>query len=817
MPDRDDVARAAAAKALEVASRAIQTAQSIRGEKGDKGDPGEIQVLNVPVPGPKGDRGDVGPQGPEGPRGFTGPKGDKGEIGDKGDKGDKGDVGPVGPAGKDGKDGSRGAIGPVGPQGPEGPLGPMPKHEKKGVMIRFEKAPGEWGEWIVMPVGGGGGGRDDKLTDRQKELVALAEFYKTQGGNANKFIKTDGDKLIWADGDGTGTVTSVSGTGTVSGISLSGTVTTTGNLTLGGTLDLSSPPAIGGSTPAAGTFTTLTGNSTSQFGRSSANYIQAIGATANNSPELSVLGSDTNIPFTIESKGTGAVNLAGGSRGVNISNGGTVTAITVTAGGSNYTSTVSAAISAPTTAGGVTATATCEMRGGGTITVSGGGTGYTLNDTLTVVGGTFTTAQQLTVTGVSGGVITSVSFANTANYTVCPTMPVSVTGGTGSGATFSFSFVLRSLTITNAGSGYVEQPTVTFSGGGGSGAAAYATVGSGTTVRTLGTTMSFVANNECLRISDAGGAGTAYWNFFNGGTTASMRATASAQAQIQTASAVPISFITNASTSAAEQLRVAHTASAVNYVQVTGSVTGQTAANLPSISVQGSDTNTFLGIGVKTTSGYVAFYAANNTGNQVFRVNGTNAANTANRIEVTAAASGSGPTISVQGGTSTADTNIDLNLTTKGTGGLRFQTNAGAQEQFRVSHTASAVNYVQVTGSATGNRVAISAQGSDTNIPVQFDTKGTGAFFFRVGGSAQFAVQTAGTTNNYLTATGSAAGSAPKFSVEGSDTNIDLALTPKGTGLVQFGTRTASADAAITGYIEIKDSGGTIRRLAVIG
>ena len=56
-----------------------------------------------------------------------------------------------------------------------------------------------------------------------------------------------------------GTVTSVSGTGTVSGISLSGTVTTTGNLTLGGTLDLSSPPAIGGTTAAAITGTTITG------------------------------------------------------------------------------------------------------------------------------------------------------------------------------------------------------------------------------------------------------------------------------------------------------------------------------------------------------------------------------------------------------------------------------------------------------------------------------------------------------------------------------------------------------------------------------
>ena len=57
---------------------------------------------------------------------------------------------------------------------------------------------------------------------------------------------------------GSGSVTSVGGTGTVSGISLSGTVTSTGNLTLGGTLDLSSPPAIGGTAPAAITGTTIT-------------------------------------------------------------------------------------------------------------------------------------------------------------------------------------------------------------------------------------------------------------------------------------------------------------------------------------------------------------------------------------------------------------------------------------------------------------------------------------------------------------------------------------------------------------------------------
>ena len=57
---------------------------------------------------------------------------------------------------------------------------------------------------------------------------------------------------------GSGSVTSVSGTGTVNGLTLTGTVTTTGNLTLGGTLDLSSPPAIGGTAANLITGTTIT-------------------------------------------------------------------------------------------------------------------------------------------------------------------------------------------------------------------------------------------------------------------------------------------------------------------------------------------------------------------------------------------------------------------------------------------------------------------------------------------------------------------------------------------------------------------------------
>jgi len=80
--------------------------------------------------------------------------------------------------------------------------------------------------------------------------------FLTAGTNGQVLTLTGGIPS-WTNAS-TGTVTSVSGTGTVSGISLSGTVTTTGNLTLGGTLDLSAPPAIGGTTANTVRGTTIT-------------------------------------------------------------------------------------------------------------------------------------------------------------------------------------------------------------------------------------------------------------------------------------------------------------------------------------------------------------------------------------------------------------------------------------------------------------------------------------------------------------------------------------------------------------------------------
>jgi hypothetical protein len=431
---------------------------------------------------------------------------------------------------------------------------------------------------------------------------------------------------------------------------------------------------------------------------SGVNYFTVNGSVTGQVPSLVASGTDTNISFLAQSKGTGAIDLAAGSSGVNISNGGTVTAITRTAGGGSYTSSPTVVISAPTTAGGVQATATSTISTTGTPTIVSGGTGYTVNDVLTIVGGTpVSVAATMTVTAVSGGVITAASYTNFAQYTVAPTGTISVTGGTGSSATFNISFaVTTAFTITNAGSGYVEQPTVTFSGGGGSGAAAYATVGSGTIVRSVGASLSF---------------------------------------------------------------------------------------------------NTPAGEG--------------------FRVDNTGFGTLTDFVYARGGASVSGAYIGVNG----SSTNASIYQSSKGSGSLQFFTNNWSQEQLRVTHTASAVNYVQVTGAATGVPPVISAQGSDTNVHLTLLSKGSNGIRLSTAGAStiQAFVSHTASAVNFLQLTGAAAGASPTFSVAGTDTNIDLALTPKGTGNVRFGTRTASADAPVTGYLEIKDSGGTIRRLAIIG
>lgn len=87
---------------------------------------------------------------------------------------------------------------------------------------------------------------------------------------------------------------------------------------------------------------------------------------------------------------------------------------------------------------------------------------------------------------------------------------------------------------------------------------------------------------------------------------------------------------------------------------------------------------------------------------------------------------------------------------------------------------------------------------------------------FRGNNSAQFfrATHNADAVN-YIHVIANPAGEAATVSSQGSDTNIDLRLTPKGTGRVRFGTFVPGS-TPITGHIEIRDASGIIRKLAVV-
>jgi hypothetical protein len=505
-------------------------------------------------------------------------------VPEKGDNGDKGLDGKQGKDGRDGKDGKDGINGKDGVDGKDGVSVTDAKIDFDGSLVITLSTGQEInvGE-VVAP----------ELQEKIKLVTSggAGTVLPSQTGNANKYLKTDGTALSWATvSSSSGTVTSVGGTGTVNGITLTGTVTSSGNLTLGGTLDLSSPPTIGNTTPNTGTFTTLIG------GGGSANYGQITGGATTKAVQFQTLGSDGNVSLAIQPKGTGAIDLAAGSSGVNISNGGTVTAITRTASGTpSYTTVPSVTLSAPTTAGGVQATASVTMFVG-SATVSAGGSGYLVGDVLTVSGGTGS-APTLTVATLSGSAVATVTITNAGSLTALPSNPVSVTGGTGTNATFTIGWGVNTIVVGNAGSGYVEQPTITFSSGS---ATAYATVGSGTIFKSLGSTLDlYTPGGVGLRVNDNAQANT-NWVEVNGssgnvGIASNGSGSPALSFKSKSSSANAYTFGTNNSAGNI-QFQIASTASAVNYVQVTGATT---ASKVVAISAQGSDTDVTLSLSPK--------------------------------------------------------------------------------------------------------------------------------------------------------------------------------------------------------------------------
>ena len=456
-------------------------------------------------------------------------------------------------------------------------------------------------------------------------------------------------------------------------------------------------------------------------------------------PSIAASGTDTNIPIALQSKGTGGIDLTAGANGLSLTYGTVVSGLQRVAVGSGYTSAPTVAISAPNLPSGVQATATVPISVVVTPTVSNTGTSGTYNtgDVLTVSGGTFTTAATITITA-SGGLVTGVSAFTAGAYTVYPgASPVATTSiGTGVGATFTLVFGISNVfTITAAGSGYVEQPTVTLSSGGGSGASVIAQLGtaSGTNTTAVIRTPNQSSGNEALQFRGPFGNSTG----------------------------IPM-------------LSLRDISSADSYLRIQN---GIAFANIYPI----GNANAVLGIYANGTG---QILLGTGGASQYTQCRITNIVSPVNYVTIAGSTTTNAPAIGVGGN----DTNISLNLFTNGTGAINLRTGATTATQFTVSDTASAVNYWQFTGAATGGNPTVQVTGSDTTVNMLMSTKGGGAIAFRSYGlvNTQFRIYGTNAAINNLSVTGTTTGVAPYLSAEGTDTNVSLNLVTKGTGTLQI-------------------------------
>jgi len=249
---------------------------------------------------------------------------------------------------------------------------------------------------------------------------------------------------------GSGTVTSVGGTGTVNGLTLTGTVTTTGNLTLGGTLDLSSPPTIGNTTANTITGTTITASTkfagTNYDASSSAGgnlrtasgtacFQWGAGGGVNCTVDGSINMNGANAHIDMSPTGTGHVSInptgVGDINNVIIGattplaiTGTTITATTFSGSGASLTSIPNSALVNSTISGVALGGSLFNLTAGtgvsfSTGTTYNGSTAITINATGT--GGTVTSVAALTL-GTTGTDLSS----TVANGTTTPVITLNV-------------------------------------------------------------------------------------------------------------------------------------------------------------------------------------------------------------------------------------------------------------------------------------------------------------------------------------------------------------------------------------------------------
>ena len=129
-------------------------------------------------------------------------------------------------------------------------------------------------------------------------------------------------------------------------------------------------------------------------------------------------------------------------------------------------------------------------------------------------------------------------------------------------------------------------------------------------------------------------------------------------------------------------------------------------------------------------------------------------------------------------------------------------------------------NYFSFLGGAgVGLPVQISPQGLDADINAEYLSKGNGVVWLGNEHGFSFQVQSpaspAGTANRVFVRGTASGSSAATLGTVGTDIDVDLTIALQGAGKLRFGTFSAAAGETFAGTITIRDSGGTLRKVAI--
>jgi hypothetical protein len=158
-----------------------------------------------------------------------------------------------------------------------------------------------------------------------------------------------------------------------------------------------------------------------------------------------------------------------------------VASYTITNRGS-YTALPTVTVSAPSLAGGATATGSLTMRAVSAVATVAG-TGYAPGDVLTVVGGTGTAATFEVATVDVGGEVLTVTLLSAGTYTALAANPAVTTTDSvaGANATLTITYEVANYTVTSSGSGYISAADAALTFNPASTTAATAVLTTGTT------------------------------------------------------------------------------------------------------------------------------------------------------------------------------------------------------------------------------------------------------------------------------------------------------------------------------------------------